>query len=959
MPYRLLRSRAVATYAVLLLLAAAGPAAAQTPAGRETTVASVAGYALTQQMPVDPEVLVGGLPNGLRFYVRPNAKPARQVELRLVVKAGSVLEDDDQRGFAHFIEHMQFEGTRHFPGQTIEASLGALGVSIGADANAVTSFDETQYILRVPTDTPGAIDRALTVFEDWAGGALFPQEGIDRQRSIVLAEWRMNLGASERTADKLRKVQLEGSRYADRSPIGNPDVIQSATREQLLRFYRDWYRPDLMAVIVVGDVDRTQIAEMIRRHFGPLQNPANERPRPVFDVPEHEDPRYVILRDRETTSTAVRVSNLRPARNQGTVGGYREIVRDQIFASMLGDRLTEVAQSANPPYLDAAADRYLFPAPNTRDEAVLQALVTNDGVTRGLDALVTELERVQRFGFTASEFDRARQANMAISERVVAESPDRESESRADEYIRNFMQDEALPTIWQELAFHRRFLPEMTLAEMNALAADWFPQRNRLIVVFAPDAATVVLPTEDRLAAAVKEASARHLDPYVDSVSGQALLDTPPAKGTVARTTARPGGITEWTLSNGATVVLKPTSLKADQILFRAFASGGTSLASDADFTPARVADNVIPAGGVGSFTAVALDRLLTGKAAVARPFIGENSQGMSGGSAPADLEALFQQIYLRFTAPRADATAFAALKAQALAALENQSASPDVAFNQALSSALSGNNPRRQPETADTVARWDLEKSLAFYKARFADAGNFTFVFVGSFTEDQIRPFVETYLASLPARPQHERSRDLGIRAPRGVIEKTVQKGIAPRSEVGIVFSGPIQYDDATLLALRAATLVLASRLNDAIRQELGGTYDISATSVVSRTPPPEYRIRIDWTSDPARVESLVSRVFEEIEFVRSTLLTPDQMDRVRDALTRDLDRNSQDNAYLLNQIVGKYRDGDVATLASVFQQPQQSAMLSGYAVQIAAQRYLDLKNYVRVTLMPEAQGK
>ncbi len=490
---------------------------AQTPApGRETSAASVASYALADQMPVDPEVLVGALPNGLRFYVRPNGKPARQAELRLVVKAGSVLEDDDQRGLAHFVEHMQFEGTTHFPGQGINNFLGSLGLSIGADANAETSFDQTEYTLRVPTDVPGALDRALTILEDWAGGATFDPSGIERQRPIVLSEWRMNLGADERTADKVRRVQLEGSRYADRSPIGTPETIQRATREQLMRFYRDWYRPDLMAVIVVGDVDRSAVGRMIAQHFLPLTNPSPERPRPVFDVPEHPGTRFAVVTDKETTATAVQVSVLRPARNQGSVGGYRAIMQDQLFADMLSARLDELSQSEKPPFLRAAANRSLFPAPRTKDQAIVQALVSNDGVTRGLEALVTELQRVRRFGFEATELDRAKQANMAASERVAGESPDRESSSRADEYTRNFLQQEALPTIWQELAFHRRFIPDITLSEVNALADDWFPEGNRLVVVAAPEQAGVVLPGEAQLAAVVRTASEKRVERYVD-----------------------------------------------------------------------------------------------------------------------------------------------------------------------------------------------------------------------------------------------------------------------------------------------------------------------------------------------------------------------------------------------------------------------------------------------------------
>lgn len=944
--------------ALALLLAVAVPVASQTPAsGRETTAASVASYALTDPMPVDPEVLVGALPNGLRFYVRPNGKPARQAELRLVVKAGSVLEDDDQRGLAHFVEHMQFEGTRHFPGQGINEFLGSLGLSIGADANAATSFDETEYTLRVPTDVPGALDTALTILEDWAGGATFDPAGIDRQRAIVLAEWRMHLGADERTADKVRRVQLQGSRYADRSPIGSPDIIAHATREQLMRFYRDWYRPDLMSVIVVGDVDRSAIAQMVALHFMPLSNPSPERPRPAFDVSDHPGTRFAVVSDKETTATAVQISALRPARNQGSVGGYRAIMMDQLFAQMLGARLDELSQSEKPPFLRAAADRSLFPAPRTRDLAVVQALVTNAGLTRGLDALVTEIERVKRFGFTATELDRAKQANMAGSERVVTESPDRESSSRADEYTRNFLEDEALPTIWQELAFHRRFIPAITLNEVNALAGDWFPRGNRLVVVSAPETAGIVLPAEAQLAAVVRSASEKRLKPYVDAGAGQTLMDAPPKPGSIVKTTLRAGArITEWTLSNGATVVLEPTTLKADQILFRAASPGGTSLASDDEFIPARVADDVIPAGGAGRFSSVALDKILSGKAVSVRPFITETEEGMRGGATPQDLGTMFQLMYLRFTQPRGDPTAFAAMKSQVLALLANQTADPEVVFEQTLNTVLSGGSPRRQPETPGTVERWNLERSLAFYQARFADASQFTFVFVGSFTPESIKPLVETYIASLPATHADETWRDIGITTPHGVIEKTVEQGIAPKSEVSIVFAGPFVYDDANTLALQTVTLVLQSRLSDAIREQLRGTYSITVNSDTARIPRSEYRVRIDWTCDPARTSSLVQRVMEEIAFVRNTLLSGAQVSRVRAILARDFEKNSQENGYLLNQISRRYSDGDAANVGAAVEPPQTS-VLSGAAIQAAAQRYLDTENYVRVTLMPEAK--
>jgi len=808
----------------------------------------------------------------------------------------------------------------------------------------------------VPSDVPGVVDKALLVLEDWAGRATFDQRGIEHERGIVLSEWRLRLGAGERTEEKIRRAQLQGSRYADRPPIGKPETIQNAQREQLVRFYRDWYRPDLMAVIVVGDVDRDAIVNQIKTRFSSLTSPTPARPRPAFDVPEHPGTSYAIVPDQETTSTVVGLSNLRPARDQGSVGGYRAIMLDQLFGSLLSDRLDEISQSASPPFLKAAADRSLFPMPRTKDQAVIQALVAPGGAAKGLEAIESELQRVTRFGFTKSEFDRVRDAQMRAYERMTVESPDRESSSRADEYTRNFLEDEALPTIWQELAFHRRFLPEITLADVNALAVDWFPERNRLVIVSAPQAAK--LPTQAELESVVAAVANKPLEAYVDAAAGLALISKPPTPGSVARTTNLPtGGMTQWTLSNGATVVLRPTTLKSDQILFRAFAPGGTSLASDEDFGSARIADEAIGAGGVGDFNDVTLSKMTSGRAVAVQPYVDELEQGLNGGSAPQDMETLFQLIYLRFTAPRADPTAFAALQSQARALVVNQTASPDVVFNQTVAAALSRNHPRRAPETTETVERWDLAKAMAFYKARFADASNYTFVFVGSFTPDTIRPLVERYIASLPATRAKETWRDLAIPLPSAPVDTTVRKGIAPKSQVAIVFSGPFQYDDQHILALRTMTLVLQSRLQDVIRQDLGGTYSITARPLVRKLPKPTYTIEIDWTCDPARTSALIDRVFQEIDFVKTTAFRPDGMASLRQTLMRELDDRQQDNGYWLTQIARRYEDGDASNIGAIDRAGDQIAALTAEAIHRAAVDYLDLSRVLKVTLMPEGK--
>jgi zinc protease len=459
------------------------------------------------------------------------------------------------------------------------------------------------------------------------------------------------------------------------------------------------------------------------------------------------------------------------------------------------------------------------------------------------------------------------------------------------------------------------------------------------------------------LSAAVQAATRKHLEPYAEGEVGKALLDAPPARGSIVKTTPRPAGITEWTLSNGATVVLKPTTLKQDQILFRAMAPGGTSLASDADLIPARVADDVVPAGGAGKYSDLMLDRMLAGKAVAVNPYINDIEQGMRGGSTPQDLETMFQLLYLRFTAPRADPNVFQAMASQARGLLANQLASPDVVFNQTLDAILSRNSPRRQPETPATVDRWDLQKSLAFYRARFADASGFTFVFVGSFTVDAIKPLVETYIASLPATHGHETWRDLGIVPPTGVVDKTIEKGIAPKSEVAIVFSGPFTYDAAHRLELETMTHVLQGRLFDTIRQELGGTYSITASPASRKNPRPEYRVRIEWTCDPQRTADLVKRVFDEVDAMKTTALSSGQIARLKEGLVHDYESHSQENGYFLDQIARRYEDGEPASLADIDTVRERIGALTPAALQQAAQTYLNTANYVKVTLMPESR--
>ena len=792
----------------------------------------------------------------------------------------------------------------------------------------------------------------MLVLEDWAHNVSFETSEIDKERGVVMEEWRLSRGAGARTTDKLFPILLKGSRYADRLPIGKPEIIQNSNPDKVRKFYKDWYRPDLMAVVAVGDFNKTAVENLIKADFGSIPAVTSPRPRPEYDVPDHDGSVYAIATDKEITSTSVSISNIMPSHKQGTYGVYRQDLVAELFSNMLSSRLAEIAQKPDAPFLAARADREPFITPK-KDEADLDARVQENGIEKGLDALLTEVERVARFGFTATELDRQRQNLLRSYERLVVEDQNRQSNDRADEYVRNFLTDEPLPGAELEQAMHQRFLPDITLQEINALARQWFTDRNRIVEIVAPEKSGVVIPDEAKLAAVIRAARDKEVTPYVDQVTSTALLENPPSGGTVVKETKAAFGITEWQLSNGIKVVLKPTTFREDEVLFRATSPGGTSLASNEDYIPARTAAQLVGAGGVGKFSALELRKAMTGKVASVNAYIGETEEGLTGSGSRKDLETMFQLIYLRFTQPRADKDIFAVQATQARTALANQAAVPEFSFAETLTSILGQNHPRRRITTAADIDKWNLDKSLAFYKDRFADASGFTFVFVGSFDPATLKPLVEQYLGGLPSTNRKETWKDVGARPPSGVIEKTVEKGIEPKSQTAIVYSGPFQYDPVHRITMSSMAAILQRRLLDSIREELGGTYSITVDPGTSRIPRPEYEISIEFGSDPQRVDGLVKRVFEEIEKLKAEGPNEKELADEKEALLRQFETGSKQNGFLLNQIAAKYESGE--DVAGLLQAPDLYRQLTAASIQEAAKTYLPNDNRVRVTLLPE----
>lgn len=938
---------------------------------------------LAEPLGLDPAVLTGTLPNGLTYFVRRNAEPRARAELRLVVDAGSVLEDDDQRGLAHFLEHMAFNGTERYAKQELVDYLEGIGMRFGPDLNAYTSFDETVYMLQVPTDSAGLLATGFEILSEWAARITLDPDAIEKERGVVLEEWRAGRGAQARVNDRHLPVLLGGSRYAERLPIGTPEVIRDAPPEAFRRFYEAWYRPELMAVVAVGDFDPDEVERAIRETFGDLEDPAEAEERPAYPVPPHDSTRVSVATDPELTATSVTVYFKEPPSARQDVAAFRDRLKQRLANRMLNARLYERTRLADPPYIGAFTGKAGLV--RAADTYVMQAVVEDGGAVRGLDALLTEAARVRRHGFTETELERTkadllRELEVAFNERETTRSAD-----FAGALVRHYLEGEPAPGIAREYALAQELLPTITVAELDALAGRVTGEGDRVVLVSAPQKEGVAAPTEAQLRAVFRSVEEKAVEPYDDAVSAEPLVAAPPVPAAVASvSTYEDGsGITEYVLENGARVVLKPTDFKADEVLFAAFSPGGSSLVPDSLFRAAQQAAAAVGVGGLGVFSATELDKKLAGEAVRVQPYVDEREEGFVGSAAPSDLETLFQLVHLHFTAPRADAEAFEAYKQRYAGLLANRSAQPEAAFSDTLQVTLAQRHPRRRPLTIDDVHALRLDAALGVYRDRFADASDFTFVLVGAFEPGEVEPLVRRYLATLPAVGREEEPRDLGVRPPGGVVEKTVRRGIEPRARVQLVFPGALDVRIDTLAVtdtlilngqivpvadsiyaarvasaraerylLGALSDALRIRLREELREDRGGVYGVGVSARVDRMLG-RYTVSIGFGADPERVDELVGAVIEEVERFQDEGSTEDVLQKVKEADRRAQQLALRENESWLGAISSAYQHGEAP--AGYLDQTDLIESLSYGALRGAAQRYLGLGRYVKVVLLPE----
>ncbi len=865
---------------------------------------------LTTKLPFDAKVRVGKLANGLTYYIRPNQKPEKKVELRLVINAGSILEDNDQQGLAHFTEHMAFNGTKNFKKNELVNFLQSIGVEFGADLNAYTGFDETVYILPIPLTDSTNYKKGLQVLQDWASGLTFDNKQIDEERSVVLEESRMGKGAEDRMFRKVYPKQYEGSRYALRLPIGKDSLLKSFKYDAIKRFYKDWYRPNLMAVIVVGDIDVNETEKLIQQYFGGLKNPLTPRPRFSASVPSRAKSEAMVVTDKEATNYQVELNYSTVKTTPSiTINDYRKDAIKNLFTSLLNQRMNELAQSATPPFTYAGGN---FGSYARGYEAFNSfAIAGKKGVDTALNAILTEIERVKKFGFTQGELDRAKKQQLAGIERVYNNRNKTESTLFVEEYIQHFLQQEPSPGIEVEFSYTNELMPGIKLEDVNALANELKQQEKIFVSIQGPEKSDIALPTKTTLLAAVDNISKAPIKAYEEKALAASLLKTIPTPGKLVKETKNELlGVTELQYSNGTKVIIKNTSFKQDEIILTGFRKGGTSIYGVEDKFSANYATSAIQQMGIGDFSPVDLRKFMAGKIANASVSVNALSARVNGNSTIKDAESMFQMMYLNFTGVRKDEALFNGWKEKQKSQVQFMMADPTTAFIDSVYKVLYAGNPLA-PSAVPNAADFDainLDRSIAIYKELTNDANDFTFILVGNVDAEAIKPLLATYIGGLPTKGKTGVIYDNGLRIVKGVKDISFYKGKEPKSFIFNVFSGEVAYSEDLALKTEMLNEVLNIKIIEELREKIGGIYGGGIGGSVSKYPFQSYTLALQLPCGPENVDKLKKAAAEEIEKIKANGPEQKDLDKVKKGILEKHLTNMKDNRYWSGLLQGVY---------------------------------------------------
>jgi zinc protease len=910
---------------------------------------------LNEKLPIDPNVKVGKLENGLTYYVRKNQKPEKKVELRLVINAGSILEDDDQQGLAHFTEHMAFNGSANFEKNDIVSFLQSIGVEFGADLNAYTGFDETVYILPIPTEKKENVEKAFQILDDWASAVAFDPAEIEKERGVVLEEERSGRGAEERMFRVTYPKMFEGSKYAERLPIGEVEVLKSFKPDAIRRFYKDWYRPDLMAVIVVGDIEPSEAERMIKEHFSDLKNLPNARAREEAAVPPRTRSEGLVVTDKEATHHLVDINySYKPLKDQTTLGAYREFLMRNLFSSMLSQRMQELMQKEQPPFLYAAST--FGSLARGYESYNAYAYLAKGGVEPAVKALVAENERARKFGFTDGEFDRTKKMMMKSIERAYNERDKTESARLAAEYIRHFLEEEPIPGIENEYKYYQRFLDQITLEEVNQYVAKIIPaaQEPKLVILTGPEKADFTMPTGEQLLKITEQAYAQEVSPYEEEAVASSLMATKPAPGKITSEKKNEAlGLTEFILTNGVKVLVKSTDFKNDQVVLTASRLGGQYHYQPSERFDAEYAATLVGQMGVGDFSPIDIRKILAGKNASVTPRLGTVSEGVNGQSSAADIETMLQLVHLHFTAPRKDPELFNSFVSKQQSMYENMTADPQYTFQDFMLRTLYKDHPWAptlpKPETFSKI---NIDRSLQIYKERFGNARDFTFVLVGKINLDSIKPLLETYLGSLPSKAKGSTYKDVGLRPAKGPVKKEVNKGTEPKSLVRLFWNGETKYNEDELLKIQGLVEVMNIKIIETLREDLSGIYGGGMYGTINKYPYGHYSFGVSIPCGPENVDKLITAMLAEIEKIKKAGPSEADLNKVKETWKQQYLVNIKDNSFWARHLIQSIETG--VDPARILTYQQRVDALKPADVQSISKKYLD-SNYLQFVLNPE----
>lgn len=860
-------------------------------------------------LPVDSDVRIGKLENGLTYYIRHNGLPEKQADFYIAQKVGSILEEDDQRGLAHFLEHMCFNGTTHFPGNTLREYLETIGVKFGANLNAYTSIDETVYnITNVPVTRDGVIDSCLLILHDWADDLTLSPEEIDKERGVIHEEWRTSMGAMMRMYEQVFPVIYQNNRYGHRLPIGTMEVVDHFPYQALRDYYEKWYRPDLQGIIVVGDINVDSVEQKIKRLFSPIRMPENPAEREYFPVADNAEPIITVAKDREQEVPVVYLfhkHDVIPDEQKNSVEYLAANYMTWAIEEMLNSRISELMQHSNPPFIQSFVSDENFLLSKTKGAFTGIAVTKEDGILTGTEAMMREIERVRRFGFTASEYARAKADYLRGLEVSYNERDKQRTPSYVNEYLANFLNGEPIPGAENYYGIMSQVVPSIPIEAINEWMKQLIREDNVVLSVFCPEKEGMTYPTETELKGIIEKVRTEQLEAYVDKVSNEPLLQEKPRAGKVLKMEKGAFGTTVLTLSNGVRVIVKHTDFKADELLMSAFSPGGNSLFDNKDVLQFSLMNDIVSLGGVGNFSQTDLDKVLAGKVASANTTVNTYSEGASGSCSPQDLETMLQLTYLRFTAPRTDADAFASFISRLKAALANQEANPMSAFSDSVQATFYNKNPRIFSLKADMTDKVDYAKVMELYKDRFEDAGDFTFLLVGNIDMAVATPLIEQYLGGLPSTGRKESFGETGISFRTGRHKNNFTRKLeTPKSTIAITNSGNCPYTLKNKVLMSMTEQLFDILYTQTIREEEGGTYGVRCGGIMSKYPEEKAVFQIYFDTDPARREEMTGLIKKGLDDFIANGPEADDLNKVKEYMLKTYQQNQKENGYWLGAL-------------------------------------------------------